>query len=61
MLAAKYKSKRILKENRGRRCKELNEDEKIWFIEFLSQIDTTYNSLGRKERDYIRKFNSERK
>ena len=31
--------KKKLEENRGRRCKELNEDEKNWLIEFLNWSD----------------------
>ena len=44
-----------------RRRKELNEDEKIWLIEFLNQSDITYTSLGRKDHVYFGKFNGERK
>ena len=44
-----------------RRRKELNEDEKIWLIEFLNQSNITYTSLGRKDHVYFLKFNGVRK
>ena len=60
-LPTKYKLRINLKEKRGRHRKELNEDEKIWLIEFLNQRDITYTSLGCKDHVYIGKFNGERK
>ena len=59
--ATKYKLRIDLKENRGRRNKEINEDEKIWLIEFLKRSYITYTSRGRKDHVCIGKFNGERK
>ena len=60
-LTTKYKLRINLKENRGRRRKELNEDKKISLIEFLNRSDIMYTNPGRKDHVYTGKFNGERK
>ena len=53
--------KNKLKRKLRKRRKDQNEDEKIWLIEFLNEIDITYTSAGCKDHLYIGKFNGERK
>ena len=57
----KIQIKNKVKRKLRRRCKELNEDEKIWQIEFLSKSDIRYTSLGHKDHVYFGKLNGERK
>ena len=58
-LATKYQLRVNLKETRGRPCKELVEEEKIWLIEFLNRSDISYTNPGRKDNVYIGKLNGE--
>ena len=60
-LATKYNLRVDLKENRGRRRKELSDEEKMWLIEFLNRSDISYTNPGRKDNVYIGKFNGESK
>ena len=47
-LATKYRLKNNLPENRGRPHMKLNDEEKIWLIEFLDRSDITYTNSERK-------------
>ena len=57
----KIQIKNKVKRKLRRRRKELNEDEKIWLIEFLSQSDIGCTSLSHKDHVYFGKLNDERK
>lgn len=52
----KYKLRINLKENRERRCKGLNENEKIWLIEFLNWSDITFTNCSFKGHVCLGKF-----
>ena len=58
-LATKYKLRIDFQENRGRPRKELNEEKKIWLIEFLDRSDISYTNPGRKNHIYIGMFDGE--
>ena len=60
-LATKYKLRINSQESRGRTCKELNDEEKIWLIEFLDRSDIIYTNAGRKNHIYIGTFDGESK
>ena len=56
--AEKYKVKfNFKKDPRGRPCKDLNEEEKSWLIEFLARADLTYANPCWKDNVYIGKEN----
>ena len=60
-LAEQYKVKFNFKKSaRGRPREDLNEEEKLWLIEFLARADLTYTNPGRKDKVYISKENRER-
>ena len=52
-LATKYKLRINLHENRGRPRKELNDEDKVWLINFLNRSDISYTNPGRKNQMYI--------
>ena len=60
-LATKYKLRINLQQNCGRPRKELNEEEKIWLIEFLNRSDISCTNPGRKDHVYTGKIDSESK
>ena len=60
-LATKYKLRIIFQQNRGRPRKELNEEEKIWLIEFLNRFKISYTNPGRKDHVYIGKIDGKSK
>ena len=60
-LATKYKLRIIFQQNRGRPRKELNEEEKIWLIEFLNRFNISYTNPGRKDHVYIGKIDGKSK
>ena len=60
-MATKYKLRINLQQNRGRPRKELNEEEKIWLIEFLNRSDISYTNPGRKDHVHIGKIDGESK
>ena len=56
-LATQYKLRTNLQQPR----KELNEEEKIWLIEFLNRSDISYMNPGREDHSYIGKIDRESK
>ena len=60
-LATKYRLKNNLPENRGRPHMKLNDEEKIWLIEFLDRSDITYTNVERKKHIQIGKLDRESK
>ena len=60
-MATKYKLRINLQQNCGRPRKELNEEEKIWLIEFLNKSDISCTNPGRKDHVYAGKIDSESK
>ena len=60
-LATKYKLRIIFQQNRRRPRKELNEEEKIWLIEFLNRFNISYTNPGSKDHVYIGKIDGKSK
>ena len=54
-LAKKYQMRIVLKEKRGRKHRDLNEDQEHWLVEFLERSDISYINPGKKDHVYVGK------